>query len=988
MIRSTGRTVRKAGYTDGNAVFGDGPVPMARQPSRCGRRPGRVGGGAPAAADIPVGRERVVVVRFRLLGSVEAELDGVPVDLGHAKQRGVLAVLLVEANRVVPADLLLDRLWDGRPPGRKSLHSYLSRLRAVLSATQEVRLTRRSGGYQLTVDEQAVDLHRFRHLITRARAEDDERAVRSLEQALELWRGEPLSDLDIPWANGLRASLERERLAAELDHADTALRLGRHTGLLPGLFDRAHRHPLDERAAAQLMLALCRSGRQADALAHYQHLRTRLVDQLGADPGPQLQRLHVRILAADPDLTAPGTASTPSRRLPAPPRQLPALPRLFTGRADESAELTKALDSGAGTTVVISALAGAGGIGKTWLALHWAHQHLDRFPDGQLFADLRGFSPAGRPTAAEDALRGFLGALGVAPDRVPPDLDAQTALYRSLVADRRMLVVLDNAATADQVVPLLPGSPSCAVLVTSRNRLPALPARHGARPLSLGVLSSAESRALLVATLGMERVVADERAVAELIGLCGGFPLALGLTAARIGHHLSPAEAVAELRESGLDALDADDPAASLPAVLSWSLRRLTEGQRTVFALLGIAPGPDTGLPAAACLTDLPARETRAVLRALADASLIEPRPDGRYGMHDLVRAYATTLADTLPEPVRRAALDRVVDFYLHTAHAAHRLLTPHSEPFRPEPAGPGAHPHPLPDLRSAMAWLDAEHPHLLAAQHQAHRHRRHHAGWHFAWSLTGFHRRRGHFHADLAVWRAALDAAAHLPDPTVPVHTHRRLGLAHSKLGRHEEATGHLHQALALAEDLQDTRNRAHIHHALAMAWERRGDDRKALDHARHSLDLYRVLDNPVREAVALNGVGWYTAQVGEYDAAREHCRAALAVLRRHHEPDGEAHTLDSLGYIEHHTGHHAQAVHHYQQALTLHRALGNTHNAANTLDRLAHSHTALGHHDEAREVWREALSLYREQDRDIDAERVRRQLADPTGNKPDNAR
>ncbi|WP_433260881.1 BTAD domain-containing putative transcriptional regulator [Actinosynnema sp. CS-041913] len=920
-----------------------------------------------------------MTVWFRLLGGIEAEVGGVPVELGSAKQRGVLAVLLVEAGQLVPMDRLLTCVWGEPVPvrARNSLYTYLSGLRAALSGAGDVQLERRSGGYRLTVEEQRVDLHVVRELVAGARAVDDERAVELFEQALGMWRGAPLADLDTPWADSLRVTLGRERLAAELDHVDVALRLGRHAELLPGLADRAQRHPLDERVAGQLMLALYRSGRQADALEQYRQVRMRLVDELGADPGVRLQELYRRILDTDADLTAPARAAVAVASVVV-PRQLPAPPRLFTGRTDESARLTKAVEA-ADATVVISALAGAGGIGKTWLALHWAHHNTDRFPDGQLFVDLHGFSPTGPPTAPEEALRGFLGALGVAPDRIPHDPDAKSALFRSLVADRRMLIVLDNAATADQVVPLLPGTSTCTVLVTSRNRLPGLIARHGAQPLPLDVLTDTDAHALLVAALGAERVAADEPAAAELIALCGGFPLALGLITARAAAepHLPLAEAVAELRESGLDALDDDDPTASLPAVLSWSLRHLTEQQRIAFAMLGIAPGPDIDLPAAASLTGLPARDTRAVLRALADASLIDTQhPGGRYAMHDVVRAYAAMVADTLPEPVRLSALDRVVDFYLHTAHTAAFHLNPHRPPITLDPPAPGTHPHPLPDHPAAMDWLDAHHPHLLATQHTAVHHHRYQTVWHLAWTLTTFHQRRGHRHDALAVWQTALDVADHLPDPTIRILAHRYLGAAHAESGRHDPAISHLNQALALAEQHDDPTQQAHTHDVFARVWELQDDDRRALEHCRLALDLFRTLDNPVWEADLLASAGWFAARLGDYDTAREHCQAALVLQRQHNYTDGEATTLDSLGYIDHHTGNHHQAIEYYRQALALFHTLGYVTVAANALDTLGHSHAALGQRDQTRAVWQEALKLYREQGRDTDAQRIQQQL------------
>ncbi|MBB5959567.1 tetratricopeptide (TPR) repeat protein [Saccharothrix tamanrassetensis] len=666
------------------------------------------------------------------------------------------------------------------------------------------------------------------------------------------------------------------------------------------------------------------------------------------------------------------------------PRQLPGAPAPFVGREEYLAALDRALtaadaDPATGTAVVISALGGAGGIGKTWLALHWAHRHADRFPDGQLFVDLRGFSPDSSPLQPAAAVRGFLDALGIAPGGLPVDPDAQAALYRSLVADRRMLIVLDNAATTDQVVPLLPGTPTCTVLVTGRTKLASLIDRHGARHVQLDVLSPGEARAVLSERLGDGRVAAEPEATGELIELCGRYPLALAITArhAATRPQVPLAEFAAELRDLGLDMLDDDDPAASLPTVLSWSLRRLTDEQRTVLALLGIAPGPDIDLSAAASLTGLPPAEARKALRALEGASLLDRRPRGRYAMHDLVRAYAAVTAhDDLSEPVRRAALERVVDFYLHAAHTADRLLDPHRTPIRLAPPAPGTHPHPLSDRPAALAWLDTHHAHLLAAQHTATGHDRHQAVWDLAWTLGTFQLRQGHRHDALAVWQAATDAATHLADPATRAHAHRLLGRAHTELGQHEQAVVHLHQALATEH--HDRIEQAHTHRALARVWELQGDNRQALKQAGHALDLFRGLDQPMWETVVLNDVGWYAALSGEYDTARDHCQAALALHRRHRHPEGEADTLDSLGYIEHRTGHHHRATHHYQQALNLYRTLGIATKAADTLDRLGHPHAALGRHEQARAVWREALDLYRTQEREVDAQRVRQQLDD----------
>jgi tetratricopeptide (TPR) repeat protein len=516
-------------------------------------------------------------------------------------------------------------------------------------------------------------------------------------------------------------------------------------------------------------------------------------------------------------------------------------------------------------------------------------------------------------------------------------------------------------------------------MVTSRKTLTALTTRHGARHLHLTILGQDEAHALLADRLGHPRVAAEPDAVGELVGLCGRYPLALALMASRANAlpHIPLAEFAAELRELGLEALEDADPAASLPAVLSWSLRRLTDQQRTVFKLLGIAPGPDISLPTAVSLTGLPEPQVRKALRELAEASLLDRLPGGRYSMHDLVRAYAAdTARQHLPEGAREAALRRVVDFCAHTAFAADRLLNPHRPPIRLDPPTPGCLPRPLPDDTAALTWFDTEHPCLLAAQHTAATHGWHQAVLHLAWALNTFHARRGHRHDRLAVWRAGLAAAEHLPDPTIRAYAHRHLGKTYTILGRLDEAIEHLRQALALAEQHHDHTAQAQVHYSLALAWERRGDHRWALEHATHALTLYRALDDPVREARVLNAVGLQTARLGDYEQARTHCQAALAVHRHHHNPYGAAAALDSLGYIDHHTGRHHQAIEHYEQALTLLRDLGHTHAAATTLDNLGHPHTALGQHGQARAVWREAVELYQAQGRTEDAERVQGQL------------
>ncbi|QTD96111.1 AfsR/SARP family transcriptional regulator [Streptomyces cyanogenus] len=922
-------------------------------------------------------------VDFVLLGGIEARVGGTPVDLGHVRQRSVLAGLLVDANTQVPTARLVDRVWGDRPPQRAqaTLYSYVSRLRhALATATGDVRITRRTGSYVLTVDPSAVDLHRFRDLVGQARTAAGARAAELFAEALALWRGEAFGDLDAPWFNEQRTSWHRERLAAELDLYDLLLRLGRHAELLAELPARAEQHPLDERLAGQLMLALYRSGRRSDALAHYRQVHRRLSEELGTDPGPELQRLHQQILASD-TLTA-RSAPEPG---PAPvPRQLPSPPGPFTGRTGELAELDKMLDAGGapGGTVVISTIGGIGGIGKTWLAVHWAHHNAAAFPDGQLYADLRGFSPTAEPASAAEVVQGFLHALGLASTEIPADLPGRAAVYRSLVAGRRMLIVLDDARDAEQVLPLLPGSPSCTVLITSRRRLAGLVTAHGARPLALDVVSEAEARDMLVRRLGAERVAKEPKAAATLLDCCAGLPLALSIVAARAGTHPDfPLAALAdELRDRSarLDALGTDDPIADLRAVLSSSYDALDPATARVFGLLGQAPGPDIGLPAAAALTALPVPELRSRLRQLEGAHLIRQTRPGRYRMHDLVRLYAAERAtqDQHGEALD-AALRGLVDFYADTAHDGDRLLSPLRTPFGPDRPDVTRGALPLRDIDTAMSWFEAEHLCLLDTHRFAMARGHHRQAWQLAWSLDTFHWRQGNLDDRTAMLRATLAAGERIGDRTQQASAHRLLGRAYVTQGHHATALEHLRAALALFEEAGDAAGTAQTHLNLALAWEKQGDDRQALAHALQNLRIRRTLDSPPREAEALNAVGWYHARLGHHPQSRRHCEEALALCRRHAFREGEAFTLDSLGYLAHRTGEHALALAYYGQALTLRRELGDAFEEADTLAKLGDVHDALGRPARAREAWRQARSLYLAQRRLGPAAQVEQKLA-----------
>ncbi|GAA2828940.1 ATP-binding protein [Crossiella cryophila] len=623
------------------------------------------------------------------------------------------------------------------------------------------------------------------------------------------------------------------------------------------------------------------------------------------------------------------------------PRQLPPAPTSFVGRTPELTALTNAL--GGNATVAITALAGTGGIGKTALALHWAHQRLEDFPDGQLFVDLRGFSPDSEPLAPETAVHGFLDALGQDPAHQPADPFAH---YRSLVAGKRLLIILDNAVDTAQVVPLLPGSPTCTVLVTSRNHLPGLIGAHGAQHVALDVLPRQAAHELLATRLGH----ADPADLRELGELCGGLPLALTIVAgrARIQPHLPLSEVIAELRDTGLDE---DDPTASVTAVLSWSHRALSVEQARVFGLLGIAPGPDISLPAATALAGSP--DTRRTLRALEQASLIHRDTANRWRMHDLVRKFAATVA-----------IDRdltgLTDFYLHTALAAHHHLDQlHVHPLPPGP--PRTPPLELPDEQAALTWFDAEHPGLLTALH---------LGdplltWQLAWALTTFQQRRGHQHDHHTTWALGLAAADQLDHAEARHTALRLLGRACLRLGQPREALDHLRRAVELATEANDLAGQAHAQRALALAWQALGDHQRALEAATHALDAFEQLNAPEWRAKALKGYGWHLVNLGLELKAVDYFTTALALSRTHDYRDGEAGALHSLGSIALKLGRHHEAIDYLHQALAQYRELGDTYEQADILRRLGSAHTALGQTGQAATAWRESLVLHQAQHR-----------------------
>jgi tetratricopeptide (TPR) repeat protein len=676
-----------------------------------------------------------------------------------------------------------------------------------------------------------------------------------------------------------------------------------------------------------------------------------------------------------PDHQYPPDTAQDRRRAPSAlvPRQLPPRPRSFTGRASELATLNALSDSEG----AIAAIVGMGGIGKTWLAMHWAYLNADRFPDGQLYVNLRGFDPSGTPVEPAVAVRGFLDSLGLAPDSVPSDPETQVALYRSMVADKRMLILLDNARDSSQIIPLLPGSTSCTVLVTSRNHLTGLVATHGARSLTLSMLSDFEAHELLAERLGHERVEADPCAVGDLVGYCAGLPLALGIVAAHADTHsdLSLAALAAELGETSarLDVLDGGELTSNLRAALSWSYQALEPAAAEVFGLLSLAPGPDIGLPAASVLTGLPAGRFTVLVRQLANAHLIQRHSATRYRMHDLIRLYATEQAGGGTE-----ALRRLISFYVQASYAGERQLYPDRKPIAIEKVANEAVPA-FADDASILTWFDAELPCLLAAQTTASDHGWHSFAWQLAWTLHGYLWRRGHLREQIATWETGLAAAEKLGDPVAHGAAHRLLGGACARAGMPAKASDHLSQALDLAKQSGDRHGEARAHHDLTLVW-RRTDDQRALDHATEALRLFRTLGNPVWEAEALNMMGWRQAQLGQYHQARSCCERALLLFRLHSNRQGQAFTLDCLGSIAYHCAEHELALSCFRQALELFCDLGARYYEADVLDHLGLAHAALGDEAEARQAWQRALVLNHLQHRTIDAQRIQRHIADLT--------
>jgi DNA-binding SARP family transcriptional activator/tetratricopeptide (TPR) repeat protein len=945
------------------------------------------------------------VIEFGVLGPLTVCRDSRPVVLNAAMLRGLLALLLHRSGQPLGVDSIVESLWPGQPPAtaRKTVQVYVGRLRRALGDAERIRHS--AGGYTIIVAPDELDVTRFRGLIDAGRdvrrRGDLAAADRLLTEALGLWRGTPFADLDGTDVVAEETRLlEEQWLAAQELRAAVRLDLRRHHEVVADLAGLLTAHPYQERLASYLMVALYRSDRQSKALDLYRRVRDQLAEELGIEPGHTMSWLQQAILRGDGRLwqisvteldglnAAPTAAARPPHPLtPAATQAMPALlpPDVygFTGRTEELASLD-ALLSKIGeqpTAVVISVVSGTAGVGKTALAVHWALRVRDRFPDGQLYVNLRGFDPTGTVVAPADAIRRFLDALAVPPQSIPADPAAQADLYRTLLADKTMLVLLDNARDPDQVRPLLPGAPGCLVLVTSRNRLTSLVAAEGAYPLPLDLLTPGEARDLLTRRLGPARVTAQPDEVDQLITHCARLPLALTIVAANAATHphLRLAALADQLRHSRdrLDALSTSDtPSTDVRAVFSWSYQTLGADSARLFRLLGLHPGADISAPAVASLAALPADQVRLPLGHLAGAHLITEHTPGRYTFHDLLRAYAADLAHSIdPDEQRRAATGRILDHYLHSAYTSARLLYPAQGTLTLTPASPGTTPEHPADYEQAVGWFTAEHAVLLAAVDHAAATGFDTHTWQLAWTLRSFLDRQGHWHQWVAAQHAAVAAAGRLADPAVQAPAHRYLASAYTRLGRFDDAHTQLRRALDLTTRAGDLTGQAHIHQSFAHLRDRQGRYREALDHTQQALDLYRAVGHELGQARCLNAVGWYHTLLGDHQLALTTCQQALALLQELDDRPALAATWDSLGHAHHRLGHHDDAVTCYQYALDLVRELGDRYYEAVALTHLGDAHQASGDPRTADSAWQQALAILDQLDHP-DAGEVRAKL------------
>ncbi len=902
---------------------------------------------AGAASPLPEALARglsEIVPAVRLLGSIEVVGPNGPAMLIGARQRGLVGLLALNAGTVVPQSRLVDALWGEDPPRTavRSLHSHVSRVRQALQSCGlgDVLLTREPG-YVLTLGRDQVDVHLFEDAVRGATANGD--GVDVLRAGLRLWRGDALADGDpAGWAAAEVERLHEARLAAVEELWDAELRAGRHAAAAGELDRELVAHPSRERLVGLLMLALYRCGRHADALDRYERLRSRLADELGVDPGPRLQRLHTAILRRDPTLDLDPTptpqpqptAQDRSRPQAAVPTQLPPPVGHFAGRGDELRTLNRWEDGADDARIVV--VSGPAGVGKTAFAVQWGHQARARFPDGQLFVDLRGHDPDAALTPGE-ALTHVLRALGVPADRIPTDLAEQTGLYRSVIHDRRLLVLLDNGGTADHVLPLVPSTPSSLLVVTSRNQLASLAVHHGVRAVHLDVFSPEEGMSLLVRVLGAERVEREADAAARVVELCGRMPLALRIAAAKLAARPRQdlAELVAELSGGDrLGALAVEGGALSVRAVFASAYHALSEPAARLFRLLGLNPGTHFTSYLAAALTGLSYGRARRSVDELAAAHLITEIASGRYRLHDLVRLFAAECADEEESAAQRqAAVERIIEWYLSVADAANRTLDPARDRVKPTFRHPVAEPPFEPRHGAVLAFLDGEHGNLAPLVEYAARNGHDEIAWQLTYLLAGYFESRGHWADRVAVGQWGLGAARQLGDPVVEGLMLSGLGVSCIASRRHDDALVHLRQALDIMRATGDRRGEGHVHNNMAAAYAelRRYDE--AVESFGHALDVHTANGHRHGQTLTLNNLGYMYGQIGRPDLSLRHLERGLALAGEDGDSRLEAAITHSIGQTLRRSGDHDGALDRFGHALAIRRSIGDRRNEVRTL-------------------------------------------------------
>ncbi|MEU1687026.1 BTAD domain-containing putative transcriptional regulator [Micromonospora sp. NPDC005707] len=906
-------------------------------------------------------------VGFSVLGSIRVVRAGAELRLGARQQRLVLALLLARGGLPVSLAELVDLLWDDDAPASAAnvVHRHVGMLRRLVEPGLPTRsagrhILRDLSGYRLRADEESLDLLRFRSLSRRAarslRDGDPESALRHSLDGLRLWRGRCAAGLE-PACRQHPAFLavEAERAEAVRGAADAAERCGRLSAVLAPLRQAAELHPFDESLQSRLLLALAADGRQAEAVERYRAVRRRLAEDLGVDPGEELREAYDRLLHQRTGPARTGSAAP----LPRPAQLPPDLP-FFSGRDDLIAAARAAVARPGGPAVL--AIDGMPGIGKTALAVHLAHGFAAGYPDGQLYVDLRGYDGREPAMSPAEALRGFLGSLGVPQEGIPAELHAQAGLYRSSLAGRRLLILLDNCRDAEQIRHLLPGSPGCLVIVTSRSRLSGLLTTAGAHPLPVGLPSVEEARAALSRPLGAGRVAADPAAIDAIIAACGRLPLALAVVAARAAAlpGTPPARIAAELAGApgSLDGFDGDDPQTDLRAVFSWSYRALSAPAARLFRLLPIHPGPDISIAGAAGLAGVPLRGARALLGELSRAHLISEDVPGRYRTHDLLRAYATELGEENDGPAERAAAElRCLRFYRATAYRAHRcLLTSEYHPMI-EP-GPGETPLRFAGHGDAMRWFTAERQVLIALVGRAAGQGRHTEAWQLALGMQHFFDRSGRWADWTTTGEVALAAARAGGDLVGQARMHRSLAGAAYFRHEHDTALGHLDQAVELHArlGLYGEMTRAGINRAMILSAQGRHEEVvRALPAA---LGPWAAGDDKL-QADVLVIMGASYAELGRGDEAVRSAERAMALSRGARYRLGVAEAWEVLGQ-----GHSARqeldrAVACWREAAAAYQEASASAPAVEVLALLGDALAAAGDQDAAVGAWQEALAL-----------------------------